>query len=85
MAKHPNAFVDGVMNGVSLHIEPTSYLDPFSSHQKIFENRTCRVWQNFLDPRMQSQARILNFALNKWSHNTFRKADQTAQAGLCIC
>ena len=28
IAQNPNAFVDGVMNGFSLHIEPPSYLAP---------------------------------------------------------
>ena len=34
MALNPNVFVDGVMNGVSLHIEPPSYL-------LVSANRSC--------------------------------------------
>ena len=36
MAYNPNVFVDGVMNGFSLHIEPPSYNYKYFPHSNLF-------------------------------------------------
>ena len=40
MALNPNAFVDGVMNGFSLHIEPPSYVPETIYIYNILNNRS---------------------------------------------
>ena len=37
MAYNPNSFVDGVMNGFSLHIEPPSYLVGLKDEQTLLK------------------------------------------------